>query len=337
MAQAQQQPDLIRLFNVVDGGVTCPSGVGTSIKRVEGSVDVYKSVPAAYCDSKVFNPFTTARRRFERACLAKGTRFCGGYGISDEELPNLVQSLKEIGDSVARQKKDLLAIWPKPVEDWAKAHPAEADEIRRIAPSRMELDAAITFTVRVFKVENQGSSILEPLGISDGIDASIKGLCHQIASEIAQDVRETWKNRDQKDSTQLKGIRKAMQRWREKAKSMQFVDSRLGSIVDIIDRTASVLPMEGKVQGHEFLMLRGMVSILSSPDNILSGQMELKIESAETLPLDLVEPTAAATSPASPAPLSVVVMPEAAPVPEPAAPPPTTEPVKPKPMQSFAW
>ena len=284
MQQQENVQELMNLFNILSVQVTCCSPYGTSAKRVDGSEDVYKSTPAAFCDPKTFNPFTTARRQLERACLATGTRVFGEgtgfYGIPEAELGGLMATVKSIVEKVEEEKERLIKIWPTPVEEWAKAHPEEADEIRRIAISRIELESRLGVNVRLFKVKNQGD-MLESFGIADGVKTNANKLCWQIASEIAQDVRETWGNKGSKTSAPLKGLREGMKRWKNKAKAMGFVDTRLKKVEEIIDSMSAIMPQSGLVEGKDFLMVRGMVSILASPENILGSQMELKMGDAE--------------------------------------------------------
>jgi hypothetical protein len=225
----------------------------------------------------VFAPFLTIRRRLDRACLAVGTRFCGGFGFSDDEIGGILAEVKKLVDQFNAAKTNLLSIWPQPVEDWIAQHPSEEAEIRRIAPDVIDLDRALRFTVQTFKVDNQ-SSMLAAVGIQDGVASQISGMCWQVAREIAQDVQDTW--RPAADNSVSQKIKNSLVRWRKKAQALTFIDSRLNSIVNAIDGVIDVLPPHGRIEGQDFLVLNGLMSLLSNPNNVVIGNMSVTINEA---------------------------------------------------------
>lgn len=294
MSTSVSVSETIKLLNIVDTVISSPSPAATSTRRVDGDLDVFKSVRANFCAPTTFAPFITVRRRIDRLCLSLGTKFCGGYGMSDQSLTYVLGEIKKYAQQFEDEKQKLLSVWPQPLEAWIAAHPSEEVEIRAIAPSLSVLEKSLKFVTRVYKVNNQ-SEVLANAGIDDGVVAQVGNMCHQIAQEIAQDVAETWKPVNGIISQRIKG---ALNRWKQKAASLVFIDARLQAVVASIDETIAVLPASGKIEGRDFMALQGLISLLSNPDNIISGTMSVMLapetQNIETQPaeaLPAISPT----------------------------------------------
>lgn len=265
--------ELIKLLNVVDFQVSCFSGtVKAPETRVAGDAAVFSSVGIRVCDSKYLNPFLTARRRAERLLLSGGTRFCGAFAVGDNPLPQMIKNLAVIQNGVTTAKTDLIRNWPSIIDEWAKAHPEAADEIRKAAPDATSIDRSISTSIRVYKVQTQ-SEALTAAGVSDGLEAEIGQLGSQIANEIAQEVRDSWKPAGIA-SQRIKGT---LSRIRQKAASLVFVDTRLKHVIKLIDEVVVQLPQEGKIDGRDYLVLKGLFDVLGSPAALLAGK-ELAVE-----------------------------------------------------------
>lgn len=259
---------VIELLNVVSVDVRFPSVGRTSTKKVDGDVNVYQSTSARYCDPATFAGFAAIRRRVDRACLATGTRFIGGVAVPDGNIDQLLGFIKTQEKVFADAKSGILATWPQPVIDWADKYPSESQEILRLGPSYAQIEAGLAFDVAVFKVTSQNQP-LQAAGLTDGIESATEGFGASVAREIAADVRDTWRNRGEKGGGEASGkIRESLRRWRTKADSLRFLDRRVESIVDMIDSALAKMPASGKIEGHDFMVLSGLIAILSDPDNI---------------------------------------------------------------------
>ena len=275
--------EIIKLLNVVDFQVNAITGVVTApVTHVEGSDDVFSKVNIRVCDSAHLNAVVSGRRRGERACLAKGTRFCGAFAVGDSELPNLLKELAAIQKGVLSAKQDIISNWDKWVKDWAAKHPSESAEILLAAPSAASLQNSIGASIRVYKVQTQLDA-LAAAGVEDGLLTEAGGLAVNIAREIAQAAKDAWKG----EAFASQRIRNPLAKIRDKAKSLQFIDKRLLNVVDLIDTALATMPREGKIEGRDYLALSGLFGVLSQPDLLLSGRkLELMVEQEE-LPLEI--------------------------------------------------
>lgn len=273
----------ITVFNIIDLDITIPGVKGVTNRRIDGDERVYQPVTAIFCSPKTFGTFNAIKRRIERLCLGSGTRLCGGYAVPDDSLDLVLEQVKGEQKKFEAAKKDLVACWPQPVEDWIASHPDDASAIRAIAPKNFDISAGLTCDVSVFKINPSQS--LKNMGIEDGLEKRLGGVSRQIANEIAAEARNSWKNRQEKGSSTSE-IRKGLKRWADKLKSLSFLDPVFLDVEKMIREGIGNLPSTGKITGHDFLVLSGLMAVLTNPDILLSGKPieDIGIETPDVVP-----------------------------------------------------
>jgi len=189
--------------------------------------------------------------------------------MPDENLEALLPKVKAISDEVAADRALLLSHYDAWVQEWADAHPLAKNEILARAPKLAYVSSQVGFSLRVFKINPQVEAVAA-VGCQDGIADEIGGLTGQITHEIAQDVRDSWKPGAEGASQKIRGL---LKRVAQKAKSLAFIDGRLAQIAKFVEDTASTLPSSGRIEGRDFLVLSGLMGVLSSPDKLLAGRL----------------------------------------------------------------
>ncbi|MBZ0295831.1 MAG: DUF3150 domain-containing protein [Anaerolineae bacterium] len=299
--------EIISKLNVIVPEIRTISGTVSKDGESLDDANAFTAGSVRYIDPKYLRAFTTARQASIRACRQRGVRFLSGYAVPDESVAPLLAELAEITAKVNQEKIELMDKWGERLTEWEKEHPSVAKWKSRF-PSASHAERQIGASVAAYKIEPKADM---PAAVEDGIASEVKGLAAQVIEEIAQDVRDTWKPGAVKASQRIKGL---LRRITEKARSLSFLDGhRLGNLARLVEETIAKLPPTGAIEGNDFLVLSGLMTILESPRRMLEGNLTINMveEQAEavgttaaqaaqaTLPVEVQE--AAKESPAEPA------------------------------------
>ena len=260
--------EIFNLMNIIDAEVCIPSVSAVTTRRIDGDGRVFRPVTAIFADSKTFSPFHAIKRRIGRLCLARGTKLCGGFAVPDEHLDTILAQIKVEQTLFKEEKQKLVNKWPGPVNDWIDKHPAESFWIEAVAPKAQEIAVGLSCEIRVFKIAT--SSKLAEVGIEDGLLKQLSSAGKQILQEIEVEARNSWRSR-QENGSSTQEIRKSLLRWMLKVEYLTFLDSRLVDVAKLIKEGISRLPASGKIEGHDFLVLSGLMNMLCNSENLLTN------------------------------------------------------------------
>lgn len=258
-----------------------PEDLGIDIATLPpGVVDLGRKT---IVDPGVVAKFGSCRRAAQRACINKGTRFKSGvYLIPDEKLESLKGNLSLIEERYNSFRDALLDSFEAKVEEWAakadKSFPGWGDKIRGVAPSIEEVAKRLVWDVPMVSI---GLPRVVEVG-DGGIGKTLTGMPGQIAKEISFDAAE-WVNPGE-GNLAVTNIQARLDRIREKALSLSFLDGtgKLAKVADLISSVTAMLPKSGKIDGVPYLMVRGLMDILSDPTKLMS---ESVLDVQELVPL----------------------------------------------------
>ncbi|MBE7562704.1 DUF3150 domain-containing protein [Acidithiobacillus sp. HP-6] len=227
--------------------------------------------------------FGTARKAIETTLLAKGTRFFGGFLVSEENAGDVQKSLEKIQSAVLEARSKLANNLPRILEDRIAEAPEWEDVIRKSAPSQADIEESVSF-----------GWIKTPVNLADPeIKQVLKGnpLHIKIAKEMSQ-MASTYLGRplgSGKRGIPGLGTLKAIQ---AKARALAFLDGRFSGLDEaikvIIDGTGSGGPAAG-------MTVLGVLKVLSDPKAVLEFDSE---EAGALLPEETESPVAAVSDPA---------------------------------------
>jgi hypothetical protein len=245
--------------------------------------EVFTSGSLKVIDPVLLRPFTAYKQAAMRACRNTGVGFLNGFAVPDSHVEPLLQVLSQIASKFEQARAYFLSKYLAAVEDWANAHPSQASEIRAKAQPLPYVEKALRFGIGVFKVQPQ--TIPVSLSVQDAIGHEVGGIVGQLAHEVAQDVRDTWSPKADGVTQKIRGL---LNRVAEKCHSLAFLDGKVGRIAQFVDEIASALPTNGRIVGRDFLMLSGLMEILSDPSRLLA-ESKLEIILADEASADTAE------------------------------------------------
>lgn len=227
--------------------------------------EVFTSGGVRVIAGKELRPFVNARQAAARACLKVGTRFLNGYAVSDQHLPGLMAELEALKNGFLMEKSAFLSQYSSLVQEWADKHPTASAEITQRAPTKTYIDGQTSFTIQVYKIIPQA-------GGEAGLEEEVNGLSAQIAHEIIQDVKDSW--RPSGDFCTAAGARSILGRVLTKCQSLSFVGAHIGHVADFVQRQIEKLPLSGRLTNDEYYEVCGIMAMLSDAKRLLSGDLD---------------------------------------------------------------
>jgi hypothetical protein len=256
--------DSVSVVNVVFhsyGASTASENGDPGINISDEHRKVVKLGTKSSIDIKHLNQYKAARKWIHRRALECGTEFLGGYLMSPENAKIFISEVNDLFAKLNIEVESLIQDFPNLVNAWALQNPEYAAAIRSSAPSTATVRSRFKFGVRCFKVASSGDNT------DAGLEEEVSGIAGQILSEIAKDVRLTWKDR----GYGAQQIKKLLKRISKKSESLSFINSDLSKITKLIDETLSALPPTGKIEDTQYLQLKGLFDMLMDPREMLNS------------------------------------------------------------------
>lgn len=221
------------------------------------------------------NSFNSIRQAARRACLGSGITLSGGFAVPDDSMDALMQTLSKLSESFFKSKEYLLNNYETLKNEWADENPLVRDKILARAPTVESIARKTDFGVSIYKINSQPQH-LSGLKISNGVEQEVGGLVGRLAYEISSDVNANWSNSGVAGAKTLDYLK----RIHTKIKSLSFIDPRVSEISQFIENTLTKFP-SGKIEGNDYLIFAGLMSILGNEKALLSGNLSIMIDESK--------------------------------------------------------
>ncbi|OZA27566.1 MAG: hypothetical protein B7X93_08815 [Hydrogenophilales bacterium 17-61-9] len=251
---------VIEKINVVAFDVTAVSG--TISRDPADDSKVFTPGSVRYIDPSHLKVFAAARQQANRACRNRGVRFLSGWAVPDNAVDTLVAELNPIAEKVENAKAELVTKWDETLRAWQELQPQVAPYKGRF-PTAQHVSHQTGARLSVYRIHPAAVDS----SAKDGIKTEVDGLAGRVLHEIAQDVQDTWKPGASQASQRIKNL---LGRLANKCRTLEFLGGNLGATASFIDEAISRLPAEGAIQGADFAVLSGILTILSSPEKMES-------------------------------------------------------------------
>lgn len=247
------------------------------------------------CDPKDLADFSRLKKEAERACLARGCRFLGGYAVPDDQFKDLAKELDRIKREFFAAKSDFLAHYDDRLEAWIRRYPDWESVIREGIPPRQVVEQRLHFgwaPLRVSPVQAPDDETPEG-DLSD----EVHGLSGQLFREISQLAEETYRKSFEGRPKVTQKAKRPLVAMRDKLDGLSFIDARVSPVVDEINRVLDALPKAGPIDGPSLSAMTGLVRLLADTEAMKRhGEGVINGDGSDqdaTDPLDLPEVTQA--------------------------------------------
>jgi len=236
-------------------------------------------------DPKVRQWPATFKNQVVKEILKVGTRLIKGnmFYVPDHEVEALNKKIEVIRAAHNEKKIWFVANAPRFFSEWAEKHPEDREIILANIPPVGYIEDQLHFRVPFFGIND------EKRKESDGMDYEVGSVVSNIAKEIASLTRETFDLKQSKDPSVKKRLVDCYSRkkWStyfntvaKKCDALGFVSPKVGKIAALIREVDKTLPCEGNIADRDYLVLKGLISILRDPNNLLSDELHYMIESS---------------------------------------------------------
>lgn len=276
MSQTQQTPDVNNIVGkLVMLNLEIGTFHGTSRTPFDGvsfQEELYTPGSLRLLDPKKLRWAACHKGQAHAACMKIGTRFLGGYAIPELKFKELQEELKEASDLYMAGREKFLGELTQAVDDWANSHPEHKSDILAKRPDHAYVSRQLRFRVAAFRVSPEELAV----GLNDGIENEVGSMVWSIACEIAQDVKASWNPIAGRVTQRARGL---LKRIAAKTDGLSFVSYKIARIRDLINQVDASLPANGHIEGKEFMMMQGLISLLGDPRQLLSdNHLEVVIE-----------------------------------------------------------
>lgn len=137
---------------------------------------------------KALDPMGTQRKSAERACLASGTRFMGGYAIPDADVDDLVVKLDIAKEKFDEELRQFLTDFESNKEAWLKDEKVAeyADIIRHQIPDKEAVAKAFEFSFKLYKLNTVEGYEPDPQDIANQILHEIGMTCKDMSKRMLE-------------------------------------------------------------------------------------------------------------------------------------------------------
>ena len=255
------------------------------------------------CNPDHLKVFSTIKRRAERLLSCHGVPFMGGMAIPLEKSQQVLTELNGIANDYNRARAQFLKDYDTQLETWLAQNPEFEPQLRRAVLSKAEVERRIYGRFNIFKVapllleagdgfeNDDSSSDISLQSFLQSEDSLGETLLDEVAKEAQALYLRVIAGRQSMMVKNLDHVRK----WRERLKGLQFLDNRIGALVDDIDSLLVAMPPTGRLEGEAFYRVSTMVLALSdkrstralcqalnTPAEVTSDSYSLPLEISET-------------------------------------------------------
>lgn len=239
-------------------------------------------------------PFAACKRQAERACLAVGSRFLGGYAVPAEKVDALMAELDGIGHNFESEKTTFLAAYNEALGEWCADNAEWSGVIRAAVESPEYIRNQLGFKVATFHlnpVPGHEASLTEE--VEEGLAATLRREIRQAAKVVWE---ESFSGRTEVGQKAIRPVRAMV----EKLDGLSFLSDEANGLAEMGMKVLKGLPISGAIVGPDFAALSGLVCQLADVGvkHAPAPMVAVEEEPEEQIALPAVE----ATPPVEPQP-----------------------------------
>jgi hypothetical protein len=218
---------------------------------------------------KALDPLMSKRKAAERACLAEGTRFMGGFAVPDDVVEGLLAKLEDIKETFYLELKVFLADFDRNKEAWIAENDEFAHIFRDQVPDRETVSKSFEFSIKLYKIQ--------PL---EGFEPDENEVANQILHEVGLTCKQmSDRMLDRKRSISGKNLSEQLGPLIKKLDTLSFGNGRILKVLNEFFALQKAIPMEMIDHDHptfgQVLTFLSMCSDSDKLERIIDGQFSV--------------------------------------------------------------
>jgi len=212
-------------------------------------------------DTELLKGFKTTRAAIIRRAKREGASFLNGFAMSKDAGKRFLDDVNPTLELLREQVQQFIDGYSDHVEAWANAHPEWSDTIRASAPSLATVKNRFRIKMSCVQVSPPGDDL------GDGnLSSEVSSIAEQVLIDIAATVKQIWKDR----GYGCQNIKGTLLKVIEKSRSLSFINADLSVLANLVEEISSSLPKTGKIEGSDYLKLKGLMDMLMQPNSVLN-------------------------------------------------------------------
>lgn len=218
---------------------------------------------------KALDPIKNKRKAAERACLAAGTRYMGGYAVPDDAIDGLIQTLDDIEGKHASSLETFLSSFDNNKQAWISENEEFSHIIRNQVPDRETVRSAFEFSFKLCKIH--------PL---EGYEPDENDIANQILHEIGLTCKEmSDRMLDRKRAINGKNLSEQLNPLVKKLDTLSFGNGRILKVLGEFSALQKSIPEELLDIDHplfgQVLTFLSMCADSNKLEHIINGQFSV--------------------------------------------------------------
>ena len=217
---------------------------------------------------QALQPLKNLRKAAERACLAVGTRFMGGYAVPDESIESLEKELNDIERAYDVAKSTFKATFEANKKAWMNDN-QEYTHIFNALPSVGDVSDSFSYSFGCYKLKPKDGHEPDMEEIADQVLHEMSMYCKNLSAGLVK----------RKTATSGKSLRKLLSPVVERLNALSFGNGRIVKVLNEFNELVDSVP-DNRIT-KEDLVFRNSVLFLSMCSNseqletIINGQFSI--------------------------------------------------------------
>ena len=246
-----------------------------SMSRADYSVGSDGSLPpeavaANYGQKRVIDPvhlrtFDAIKKRADTLLADAGLPFCKGTVVPIEKAPEVVAALNELAVEYNQKRDQFVTEIPRRFQEWMQKNPEFSGRIP--APCPEDIANRINADFSVFRFQ----PLAPEIDATGSLTRSVNGLFGEVIRDVSKRSFQLFrrsvsgKSADDLSQRTLSGLKLL----KTKLESLQFVNSGVRPIGELVARVLSIMPNKGRFSTEQFNALHAALGLLSNESLLL--------------------------------------------------------------------
>lgn len=244
-------------------------GVDYDTKNMPPS-DVLSGGVRHFCNPSHNQIFNTLRKRADSECARVGFQLLKGYGVPRAAVAELDNALRRITTEYTEAADRLCGKLESYYREWEDKHPEWVSVLRRDRPKPSEVRARYRFNHVCYRLKPASDDPDDP--INEGMAITQGSLLGAILSDVARTAQQLLDERFEAKAYVTHSASTAVLALGTKLKGLVIVEPAIEPMARLIGEVVESMgtSQSRKLGDRETLALRGLLTMLTTPERILA-------------------------------------------------------------------
>jgi hypothetical protein len=224
-------------------------------------------------DKQAMTKIEKGKNAFNYLMERNAVPFLGGYAVSIEQFRSIKPDLDAAVASIRDAIDDFVNNYDRVLTEWKEKNPLYAASIERDALTANQVRSRFDAFYTVTKVAPLDAE--EEAQVAQAVEGLYGKLVHEINLNAKQQLKKYLDKKDQKFRQSVKDVLASL---KQKLYSLSFINPRLTTFIDSVDKIIAALPLKGRIEGAHYFLVIAFFQLMSDKEQLyelLDGKVQL--------------------------------------------------------------